>query len=349
MTLMDVDDLVFDPSAINWIDSPDFKDPIRFGLYQAEMRRHQQALLACDGVTASTDFLADQVRPLGRPALVHRNAFSLEMLALSTAALQRRAPAGQRVVMGYASGTPTHDHDFQIVAPALKAVMQRYPQTELWIAGPLDPGGGWKGLEERIRRIPLQPWRSLPDLLVQFDINLAPLVGRNPFGQSKSEIKYVEAGLVQVPTVASPTDAFLYAIHPAENGYLADSQKEWEEYLGLLIEQSRLRSGLGERACQDVLARYHPQVRAANLLDLLEEIYVRLRSTSFRTQFAPGPSGRVLPDLGAALSMEAEAQPSLLQMGLYTLRHRGPDVLLKQLWVFIRRWMAPVFPYRKIS
>ena len=58
LVLVDTDDLVFDTQAFQWIDSPDFQDPVRASLYQADMRRYRQTLEACDGVIASTDYLA---------------------------------------------------------------------------------------------------------------------------------------------------------------------------------------------------------------------------------------------------------------------------------------------------
>ena len=44
IVLYDTDDLIFDPSAFQWIHSPDFQDPIRVRVYQAEMRRQRQTL-----------------------------------------------------------------------------------------------------------------------------------------------------------------------------------------------------------------------------------------------------------------------------------------------------------------
>ena len=342
VVLHDVDDLIFDPAAFSWIDSPDFQDPVRAGLYREEMDRHRAALLASDGVLASTGFLAEQVRTLGKPVFVHRNAFSLEMMALAEQALWNRPSTPGRVVIGYASGTPTHDRDFELAAPALKEVLRRYPHTELHLVGPLDPGAGWDEFGGRVQRLPLVPWRRLPQILAGFDINLAPLEGRNPFGQSKSEIKFMEAGLVQVPTIASPTDAFAHAIRSGENGLLAGSPAEWLEHLTCLVEQPGLRQSLGGRARQDVLAGYHPGHRAAGLLDALETIYIRLDKGSFRAAFPPGTPMEPPP-----VPSEVEAGPSLSAMAAYTLRHRGPVTLLKQVWVYIRRALAPVFPYRR--
>ena len=183
LVILDTDDLIFDPSAFQWIDSPDFYDPVRAALYQEEMRRHQATLHACHAVTVSTNYLAEYIHPFGKPAWVHRNAFSLEMLSLAERAYKNRVPDHGRVVIGYASGTPTHDRDFASIKPALEYILKEYPQTELWVIGPLNPGKDWGSLEKRIRLHKYVPWWGLPQLLVQFDINIAPLVMDNPFAQ----------------------------------------------------------------------------------------------------------------------------------------------------------------------
>ena len=88
LTILDTDDLIFDPAAFRWINSPDFADPVRVSLYQEDIRRNRTTLDTCQVVTTSTDFLAKQVRTLGKATWVLRNAFSLEML--STAPPRRR-------------------------------------------------------------------------------------------------------------------------------------------------------------------------------------------------------------------------------------------------------------------
>lgn len=340
LAILDTDDLIFDPAAFAWINSPDFSDPVRSALYQEDLRRNRLTLETCQAVTVSTDFLSEQVRRLGKPAWVHRNAFSLEMLELSEAAYHRRPVEAGKVVIGYASGTPTHNHDFELVKPALQELLGRYPQVELHLVGDLDPGGDWGSLSGRIHRRPLVPWRQLPALLAAFDINLAPLVADNPFSQSKSEIKYVEAGLVRAPTVASRTGAFAYAIRSGENGFLASSSEEWYQALAELVEQGGLRRRMGAAAYADCLARYHPQTRAAELIATLDAIYRQLYTR---------PLWPVLPEVTGwefRIDPAVERRPSTLQMGLYDLRHRGLGTLLKRIWIFFRRLAAPIFPFR---
>ena len=352
--ISDVDDLVFDPTAFRWIDSPDFNDHVRAAFYQEEMHRFQATLKASHAVIASTDYLAEQAESFVKSSWVHRNAFSLEMLLVSQLAIKNVPTNPEKVIVGYASGTPTHDRDFEVAKPALKIILQRYPQAELWTLGPLNPGKDWGLVADRIKSHKFVPWRELPGILSQFQINIAPLVKGNPFGQSKSEIKYMEAGLVKVPTVASPTEAYKYAIRSGENGYLANSEQEWIDLLSRLIEDEGFRRVMGDGAYTDVVEKYHPWVRAKELVSVLNQILDQNKTQLLVSIDIPRQlkeekfhslSFDAIPR-DTWICSEVERGPSLSQMALYTLRHRGFITLLKQLWVFIRRALVPIWPYK---
>lgn len=343
MMIQDIDDLLFEPDAFKYINSIDFSDPIRASLYQQEMQLYRKTVQACDAVMTSTDYLAERVRLLGKQVRVHRNAFSLEMLEYSRRASRAVQREDAAIVIGYASGTATHDQDFALIKPAITSILNRFPSTQLWLVGPLNPGADWGGLEKRIRHYNLVPWRDLPGILARFDINLAPLRMDNPFGQSKSEIKFMEAALVRVPTIASPTDAFKLAIKHAQTSYLAGSTSEWEGALEKLVEEPELRLQMGEAAFQDVVQHYHPAVRARELAQTLNALF----GHEFTWLYPPvsPDSSETAPTPAFWSSAQDEKIPSLLQMGLYTIRYRGIHVLIKQIWIYIRRLIAPIFPF----
>lgn len=343
VVIQDIDDLLFEPAAFAYIDSVDFADPVRASLYQEEMHLYHDTLEICDAATASTAYLAERVRQLGKPVRVHRNAFSLEMLHQSEAAYKSKG-MDERFVIGYASGTATHNQDFARIKPALQSILHKFAHTELWLVGPLDPGSDWGSLANRIHKIKKVPWRELPLILSKFDVNLAPVRTDNPFGRSKSEIKYVEAALVRVPTIASPSNAFKVAIRHNFNGFLAESNQEWESYLEQLIYEPKLRRDIGEVAFKDVIQRYHPLVRAKELAETLStltgrEFYIPVNTLP-----------KDLEEFSKAhpfwSSAEDEKIPSLVQMGLYTLHTRGFQVLVRQIRAYIRRWLAVLIPYR---
>lgn len=353
LVIQDVDDLVFDPTVFRWINSPDFQDPVRATLYQNDMKRYRRTLESSQAVLASTDFLASHARQYHPHVWIHRNAFSLEMLAASQATLTSKQPSRDKLVIGYASGTPTHNRDFSLVAPALQTFLSRYPQAELWLIGPLQLSPDWRPFEERIRRYSLVPWRELPGLLGQFDINLAPLANDNPFNRSKSEIKYMEAALVKVPTIASGTDAFQYAIQPGENGLLAESEEQWLACLERLLDPAE-RQRIGEQAHAAVMEQYHPAARAIQAVRTFgevcaaagkQELYERIfgcAEVDFDHLRQPQPL------LTTLLPEGIEQHPNRIDQGIYILQNQSLKILLGQIWVFFRRLFVGWIPYHRL-
>jgi glycosyltransferase involved in cell wall biosynthesis len=272
--IFETDDLIFAPelyASIAFIDtlSPDAAERFRTSLHA-----QAQTFALSDYVLTTTHYLAQAATARSKPALIHRNACSSEMLRTAEAAyaLRQARPERTEVVLGYFSGTGSHNRDFATITPALLTVLERHPQVWLHVSGHLELDRRFNAYRERIRRAPFVAWQELPQLVAQVDINLAPLELDNPFCQAKSEIKYTEAALVGIPTVASPTDAFRYAIRPGETGLLAATPDEWLAALTTLIEQPAERQRLGEAAHRQVYADYSPQTRSADLLNTLHEI-----------------------------------------------------------------------------
>ena len=187
--VFDIDDLVFRPELDEWIHVLRILPLDEQALFREGMQRYQRMVELCDGVLAATEPIAEAARRMGKPAWIHRNALSLEMLALSEQAYHQRVPVADKVVLGYASGTRTHNRDFAEAEPALERILRKYPQTELWIIGHLDLDHRWNGWAERVKRIPFMPWRQLPGTLARLDINLAPLEVNNPFCASPARTR----------------------------------------------------------------------------------------------------------------------------------------------------------------
>ncbi len=305
----DTDDLVFEPGLTQWVRALAALPVEDLELYHQGVRRYRATLERCDAVLVTGDYLAKLVQALGKPAFVDRNALDGETIALAEAILagrggaeeqrsrspersegtgageritnqqisksaieNRQSAIGNRLTLAYFSGTNTHDYDFAHIAGAVADIMERYPQVDLLIVGPLQLDERLQRFGKRVRHLPLVPWQKLPALIAQADVNLAPLEPRNPYCRAKSELKYFEAAILGVPTVASRIDPFEYAITPGRNGLLASSPAEWRSSLELLVNSAALRRELGEAARADAYARYTPAARAPQLVATLEEI-----------------------------------------------------------------------------
>jgi O-antigen biosynthesis protein len=304
--IFDVDDLVFEPQLAAWHRGAATLPPNEQELYAEGVRRYLATLERCDHVLTASPLLAELAARHGIAAHVHRNALGEEMLAWANNLYEvRRRPQGRgeagftiaedngdrngsaRLVLGYGSGTPTHDVDFAEAAAAVIDILIRYPYAELWVAGPMRLPAELSGFGERVRRFPLLAWRDWFALAAQIDINLAPLEMGNLFCRAKSEIKFVEAAALGIPTVASRIDPFTAAITHGENGLLAANPAEWMEQLARLAADAELRRRMGEAARRSMLERYSPQTRAADLGKLLPELTKTSAETSMNTSERP--------------------------------------------------------------
>jgi len=271
--VFDVDDYMFDPalakiSIIDGIRSQSVTEEAVAEMYT----RVNRVFMACDAGIAPTEPLAHAMRRWGKPAYVMPNGFDEETHAVSRrAVLARRSGASDGLVrIGYAAGSRTHQRDFAMAAPAVARVLRARPQCRLvlfqaGVDGPhlvdLTEFPELAGLDDRIEWRQLQPLRNLPQELARFDINLAPLETDNPFCEAKSELKFFEAALVEVCTVASPTAPFAGAILHGQTGMLARDADEWHDALLALVDAPEQRRRLGRAAYHSVLWRYGPDGR----------------------------------------------------------------------------------------
>jgi glycosyltransferase involved in cell wall biosynthesis len=274
LVVCDLDDLMLRPELA----TPRVIDGIRTtqaGLASTRetFAQVRQAMLEADLCSATTDELAGHMRDWQKAAFVLPNGYDAAWLARSREAVRRRAaaPGDGMVRIGYAAGTLTHQRDFAVALPGLVRVLAARPTVRLVLFRTAE-GLELVTAEEFDPLVPYADrieWRatvahaSLPDELARFDINIAPLEVGNPFCEAKSELKFFEAALVSVPTVASPTGPFRRCMTDGRNGFLAGDDEAWQNSLLRLVDDAGLRAAMGKAAAVDCLWRFGPRRRAA--------------------------------------------------------------------------------------
>ncbi len=158
--------------------------------------------------------------------------------------------------------------------PHARLVLFRFRGAENSAAPTLDVEEfeAFHGIEDQIEWHDIVPLSQLPEKIARFDVNIAPLEVGNPFCEAKSELKFFEAALVDVPTVASPTGPFRRAIRDGETGFLAKSPDEWHTALLQLVDDSILRRRIARAAHNDVLWRYGPLRRTDAMLSAIPQL-----------------------------------------------------------------------------
>lgn len=254
----DIDDLVFDANCADMIDALRRMSAYERGVQIAAMVRRGRMMRACDFVTVSTAPLARAVERFGCRAVVVPNSLNREQLEVTdriAAAPWRRS---EYIVIAYLSGSRTHQRDFVECEAALLDVMERHSRVRFRLVGYLELGPGWDKYRERIERVEFLPPADLLRCIAETDINLAPLEIGNPFCEAKSELKFFEAALIGVPTIASATEPFATTIEDGISGFLARNEAEWRTALDLLVSSEACRKAVGEAAKRRALDLFGP-------------------------------------------------------------------------------------------
>lgn len=254
--LFDTDDLVYDKAFLEHMDYFQKMNVFEKKLYENGVGGEILADSSVKVCTTSTTFLAEKLRERGKQVFIVRNKVSKEDVMWAESIVRNKTDENKGVKICYLSGTPSHDKDFATIASALLVLFEKYPQMELILAGPLDTGSTLNRFQNRISRVPFLPRKEYFATVAGMDINLAPLEIGNPFCESKSELKWFEAGLLAVPTVASATRTFKEAITDGVDGYVAQGEEEWVAKLSYLIENTDMRKQMGQQARKTVLEKY---------------------------------------------------------------------------------------------
>jgi O-antigen biosynthesis protein len=252
--LADVDDLVFDPARVHLISGLERLDDRARSAYQEAVVGLRRNLEAVDGVVTSTEPLHAEVAVLNNRVVTVYNTVGSDMTVWAERAKQSRQ-SESRTVVGYLSGTPTHDRDFREASDAVLSVLDRNPRVRFHAIGDIELDERFETFGDRVTRSARVQFERLPTILCEIDVNLAPLERNNAFTECKSCIKYLEAALLAVPTVASPRSDFSRVIEHGVNGLLADDPDSWRAALEELITSPSRRTELGQAALEDALTR----------------------------------------------------------------------------------------------
>lgn len=247
----DIDDLVFDTVYTDQLSYTQGLDPVEKGNYDAGVRNYGYMLENCDGAITSTNQLQEELKKYQSKVLLNRNLASDDLIAVSSQYIKDYSQTSDIVKIGYFSGSISHNENFELIKPAIKQLIKKYSNIQLHIVGILDIPKDMKPFENQIVTHDYVDWDKLPALISEVDINLAPLVD-SIFNRAKSEIKWIEAALVKVPTVASKIGAFSDVVIDGETGLLA-TDDQWFDKLDALVLSPDLRQKLAESAYRAVL------------------------------------------------------------------------------------------------
>ncbi|QOQ38319.1 glycosyltransferase [Trueperella pecoris] len=317
--LGDIDDLIFDPDIVDSLDNLDSLSTEERELWVRGIHRYRTTLDVCDYFVGSTQTVSREgARLLGVPAQRFANGIGHLLGSASQEQTYReRTPGPLRI--GFFSGTKTHDADWASIEGAVAQVLASRPEVELWLGGLVEPTAALEPYWERIVRIPFVAWYELPAYLRDLDICLAPLTADSIFNEAKSAIKWLEAALVETPTVAFPSQPFREAIDDGQTGFLARTPEEWVTAITSLIDDDALRTRIGRRAKRAALLTLSPILQGRAYETILVNAWRHVQRNGHKNRGTFPPVLDDEPALAAAAIMERYELPKV--------RHRAVDVV----------------------
>ncbi len=271
----EIDDLMFD--AGHFPDSfESYGGQISRGLF-ATLVTGTEALRAamalCDYALASTGPLAERMAKVVRSgrAFVHRNALHAPHEKMMAAAPARRDDG--TIHLFYGTGTRAHNADFeQHLTPALALILAEFPFAKLVIVGYLVLPAALAALADQIVLVPPvweidAYWRMLAGM----DINLAVLKP-GPVADCKSEIKWLEAAMLGIPSIVTPTETYGEIVSDGETGLFATTPEEWYRAIRRLVVSPKERRRIGAAARDAVCEAYSMPAMARNLRVILGSV-----------------------------------------------------------------------------
>lgn len=125
--------------------------------------------------------------------------------------------------------------------------------------------------ELRLSRLNFVPWKKETEAadLMQIDIGIMPLPD-DEWTKGKCGFKALQYMAMEIPCVVSPVGVNIQIINHGENGYLARSEKEWEDFIKVLIQDPTLRKKIGKAGRQKVIDHYSVLSNSERFLSLFQ-------------------------------------------------------------------------------
>jgi glycosyltransferase involved in cell wall biosynthesis len=234
----------------------------------------------CDLVTTTTKVLADEYRKINPNVHVIPNCINPDDWATPL------KNDGDKVRIGLV-GSVMYHQDFEVIKPLLKK-LDKSDKVQLVLFGLwTDKKRSENPLIEKVLRREYKFWDSLKnkeqaqwcevnaymDTLNQLRLDMMLIPRRaNYFNKCKSNIKFLEASMLEIPVIASNFHNSPYAELTDDIGVLVEDPKDWEEAVMNMVNNKSRREIIGLNARQYVLDNYDIKNNAHKWADVYKTI-----------------------------------------------------------------------------
>ena len=172
-----------------------------------------------------------------------------------------RAKNDGKIVIGWHGSMFSHFKNVSSIIPVMRVLGKKY-DVRFKLIGTRGAVQIQSYFSKMIRNVEFDfgpdEWVSydeLPLLMSDIDISISPLLD-NMWTRGKCAMKALESMALGIPVVADAVGEHNYVIRNCVNGFLAKNDKEWIDYLSLLIDDNSLRRQIGN-TCRNFVERYY--------------------------------------------------------------------------------------------
>ncbi len=221
--------------------------------------RSFECMKACDAVTTTTQRLGTELAMWNRRVFVLPNMLDKNMWDNIEFGEDFEKKKKDDIIRIGWEGAAGHRQDLELVRDVVYKIVEDYDNVHFVLFGftPIDvfhnmwnmeqkcPDCGFNGPLEFYQGCDVLEYPAKMSQLA-FDIGIAPAV-KISFNECKSDLRFREYSKMGIPTIASDIAAYDTIIH-GKTGYKANTAKEWDKYLRLLIENEAKRKEVGKSA-----------------------------------------------------------------------------------------------------
>lgn len=276
----DMDDLIYHtkyvPKYLNSIgDYRDFTVDSFFAL----SKRYELIASSSDGFIATTNDLKQHLEcDFNKPVWLMPNFLNKEQEEESRkiCSLKEKNYKKDKFLIGYFSGSNSHQRDLEIVESAIIKLMDKYPDIYLKIVGYMSLSKEFEKLKKdgRILIDKFVPFQELQYKIGEVDLNIIPLQNHE-FNHCKSELKYFEASIVDVVSCATDNNVYHNIIEDGKDGFLC-TEMDWYdkiEYVYLNYDKMKNVIKSAKKKCYQLYGNNRQEERILNLYDdIIESI-----------------------------------------------------------------------------
>lgn len=242
----------------------DFGDAL--WLPSARVHRFEDVLREVDAVTTDNEMTARYVMPYNPQCVVIHDCPQVEEFDRQR---NLRRPSSDRITLGWV-GTPSTLYNLFVVWEVLEKLFQKYPQLHLRLLG--------TGMEtrflppfEHVRYscVPRYNQQEMIREVLNMDIGLFPLQ-RVQASEVRGILKATVYMSGEAVAVASAVGQSVALIQDGVNGFLADSAKDWEDKLEMLIREPERRKKMTQAALETVRKDYTVEKAFTRLMQVLD-------------------------------------------------------------------------------